>query len=288
MGRRIMRLLSCSPVSDASRQDQVSHSRPPEEEEAPVPWALGLHGRLQAWAWARATCRLRAASGGHSGCALRTGDPRRGRRPCCTEAFRSIDLRWPRYGHRRRDSRGGCSRRRRRAHAAVAARSSANSVVERFQTFYDAEAYHQKWCVRPACCVGMRCRMFTCRYWWGTAHRRAHSQNRLLQRRRPLFVSLGLCEPSELFTSRAATLLNAFAASRLSEEAFCTRLRALLRVPKLRAVLLVSSLRMCTYFQCLFALCIASFIATAVSVPLVNRAILAETKWCRSCCRARL
>jgi len=77
------------------------------------------------------------------------------------------------------------------AHEALAERPRANTVIETFRSFWDAEAYHQKW---------------------------------LLQRRSPLFRPLQLSEPEELLTSRAATLLNAFAGTRLTGDAARDRL----------------------------------------------------------------
>jgi hypothetical protein len=80
------------------------------------------------------------------------------------------------------------------ARQAVGARPGCGTLVETFGQFWDAEAYHQKW---------------------------------LLQRKPQLFLSLGLREPSDLLTSRAAVQLNAFAARRLRPETTARRLEAL-------------------------------------------------------------
>lgn len=80
------------------------------------------------------------------------------------------------------------------AEAALASRPRAATTVEPLGDFWDAEAYHQKW---------------------------------LLQRKRPLFLALGVTELDEL-TGPAATALNAYAAGRLSAAALGERLRALL------------------------------------------------------------
>mmetsp|Transcript_12921 Transcript_12921/g.39446 ORF Transcript_12921/g.39446 Transcript_12921/m.39446 type:complete len:201 (+) Transcript_12921:205-807(+) len=77
---------------------------------------------------------------------------------------------------------------------AIRARDRCGTLLESYTAFWDAEAYHQKW---------------------------------LLQRKAPLFMSLGLKEPSELFTSRAAVQLNAFAARRLRPETAARRLSLL-------------------------------------------------------------
>lgn len=80
------------------------------------------------------------------------------------------------------------------ARTAIASRDRCGTLLEPFGQFYDAEAYHQKW---------------------------------VLQRKRPLFLSLGLLEPSEMLTSSAAVHLNAFAASRISAETAQRRLDSL-------------------------------------------------------------
>jgi peptide-methionine (S)-S-oxide reductase len=79
------------------------------------------------------------------------------------------------------------------ARQAVGARPGCGTKVEPFSQFWDAEAYHQKW---------------------------------LLQRKPRLFLSLGLREPSELVSSRAAVQLNALAAGRLRPETAARRLKA--------------------------------------------------------------
>lgn len=91
------------------------------------------------------------------------------------------------------------------AHVALADRPRANTIIEPFRSFWDAEAYHQKW---------------------------------LLQRRSSLFRPLQLSEPEELLTSRAATLLNAFAAQRLTGDAARERLLALDLTPEIEDRLL--------------------------------------------------
>jgi len=85
------------------------------------------------------------------------------------------------------------------AEAGCAARSGVATVVEPFRCFWDAEAYHQKW---------------------------------LLQRRKELFMSVGLTDTSQLFTSQAATILNAFAARRVPAETCVARLRTLALEPE--------------------------------------------------------
>mmetsp|Transcript_7429 Transcript_7429/g.12564 ORF Transcript_7429/g.12564 Transcript_7429/m.12564 type:complete len:193 (-) Transcript_7429:356-934(-) len=77
---------------------------------------------------------------------------------------------------------------------AIKGRQHCGTFLEGFNEFYDAEAYHQKW---------------------------------LLQRKQPLFNALGLEEPSQLLSSRAAVTLNAFAAGRLTAARTARRLRAL-------------------------------------------------------------
>jgi len=79
------------------------------------------------------------------------------------------------------------------AEAAVAARPAVKTTVEPLGAFWDAEAYHQKW---------------------------------LLQRKRPLFLALGITDLSELL-GPAATALNAYAGGRLSATALHERLHSL-------------------------------------------------------------
>jgi len=80
------------------------------------------------------------------------------------------------------------------ASAALAAQPRAATTVEAAAPFWDAEAYHQKW---------------------------------LLQRKRPLFLSLGMTSPDELW-SEPATVLNAVAAGKLPGRVAMQRLDALL------------------------------------------------------------
>jgi len=76
----------------------------------------------------------------------------------------------------------------------------ASTAVEACGDFWVAEAYHQKW---------------------------------LLQRKRPLFLSLGLRDASELLLPPAA-VLNTFAAGRISAETALERLEALVETETLR------------------------------------------------------
>ena len=92
-------------------------------------------------------------------------------------------------------------------HEAIAARklqglTRVATTLEPLLTFYDAEAYHQKW---------------------------------LLQRKRHLFMSLQLKDEHEIVSSPAASLLNAFAAQRLNCETLEARLAALASVGLLEA-----------------------------------------------------
>lgn len=81
-----------------------------------------------------------------------------------------------------------------KAEGALAARPRAVTRLEPFQSFWDAEAYHQKW---------------------------------LLQRRRELFMTLGLTNTTQLLNSRAATHINAFVASHINVDILKARLLAL-------------------------------------------------------------
>ena len=80
------------------------------------------------------------------------------------------------------------------ARQAIHKRHGVATTVESFNSFWVAEAYHQKW---------------------------------LLQRKRELFLSLGLETPDELVTSPAASLLNAFAARRLTMDSLEARFQDL-------------------------------------------------------------
>lgn len=76
------------------------------------------------------------------------------------------------------------------AYAAVSQRPSAHTKLEVAEAFYDAEPYHQKW---------------------------------LLQRKRDLFLTLGMTDPAELLEA-PATALNAYAAGKLRADATAERL----------------------------------------------------------------
>lgn len=93
------------------------------------------------------------------------------------------------------------------AEAGLAARSGVSTALEEFHSFWDAEAYHQKW---------------------------------LLQRRKELFLSVGLVEASELFSSQAATILNAFAARRIATDACAARIHALALEPEVEGRILAA------------------------------------------------
>lgn len=80
------------------------------------------------------------------------------------------------------------------AQAALAGQRRAATSIEAVTPFWDAEAYHQKW---------------------------------LLQRKRPLFLALGLTSPDELW-SQPATVLNAVAAGKLPAGTAMRRLDVLL------------------------------------------------------------
>lgn len=87
-----------------------------------------------------------------------------------------------------------------RATAACAEQRRAATTVEPATPFWDAEAYHQKW---------------------------------LLQRKRPLFLALGLSSPDELW-DQPATVLNAVAAGKLPGRVAMQRLDKLLEEGELR------------------------------------------------------
>ena len=80
------------------------------------------------------------------------------------------------------------------AQRALAAQPRAVTTIEAAMPFWDAEAYHQKW---------------------------------LLQRKRPLFLALGMDSPDELL-GKPATVLNAVAAGKLRPDIAMRRLDALL------------------------------------------------------------
>jgi len=87
------------------------------------------------------------------------------------------------------------------AAAAVEARRGVSTVVEAAGTFWEAEAYHQKW---------------------------------LLQRKRPLFLALGMQERHELLGA-PATVLNAAAAGKLPADLALSRLEQLVLKGELSA-----------------------------------------------------